>query len=98
MENYTSAGGAHTIAAHVPPTATQTQAWANCTKCHKESDHQPGAGSFLPSSNIKVSIDQNFKFNKDRTLKYEMDKTDGAAHQPGKCSNVSCHFQKTPKW
>jgi hypothetical protein len=44
-----------------------------------------------------VSIDQLFKFNKDRTLKYENDR-DNVNHKAGSCANVSCHYQKTPKW
>jgi hypothetical protein len=98
IENYTSGGGAHTLDAHVPKGALQDQGWANCTKCHNENDHATSPLVFLPSTNIKVSIDAKYKFNSARTVKYEMDKTDGAAHKPASCANVSCHYQKAPKW
>ena len=95
FENYTNAGGAHTLAAHLDPNVTQDQGWVNCSKCHNENDH--ATALVLQPSNVKVSIDQKFKFNKDRTLKYENDRND-ANHKPGSCANVSCHYQKTPKW
>jgi len=98
MENYTGGGGAHTVAAHVSPTANPDDGWVNCTKCHTEADHAMSPVVFLPSTNIKVNMDQKNKFNLANTVKYEMNKTDGAAHTPGSCSNVSCHMQKTPKW
>jgi predicted CxxxxCH...CXXCH cytochrome family protein len=98
MENYTGGGGAHTIVAHISPMATQDQAWANCTNCHNQSDHVTSPAVFNPSSNIKVTVDPKFKFATDRTAKYNSNKLDGNLHIPGNCSNVSCHFQKTPQW
>jgi predicted CxxxxCH...CXXCH cytochrome family protein len=98
MENYSNAGGAHTVAAHVPPTATQGQAWSNCITCHNPADHAPSPVLFLPSTNIKVSIDNKLKFNVAMQPRYGMYTTSGAKHKPGTCGNVSCHYQKTPKW
>jgi len=98
IENYTGGGGAHTIAAHISPNATAIEQWANCTKCHNEADHATSPVQFLPSSNIKVSIDQKFRFNVDKAAKYSSNKLDGAAHVPGTCASVACHLQKTPKW
>jgi hypothetical protein len=99
MENYSGGGGAHTIAGHVSPTANPNQQWANCTNCHNQNDHATSPLVFTPSSNIKVNIDQKFKFDSKRTAKYiPTNKLDGNAHIPGNCSNVSCHFQKTPQW
>ena len=54
-------------------------------------------GAVLQPSNVKVSIDPQFKFNRDRIQKYENDRND-ANHKAGSCSNVACHLQKTPKW
>jgi predicted CxxxxCH...CXXCH cytochrome family protein len=98
MENYSGGGGAHTVAAHLSPTVNPRDGWANCAKCHNENDHVKSPVQFLPSTNIKVSIDQKFRFSVDRAAKYTSNKLDGAAHVPGKCSSVSCHFQKTPDW
>jgi hypothetical protein len=95
IENYTSGGGSHTVDGHIPSSALQDQGWVNCTKCHNENDHATSA--ILQPSNVKVTIDPQFKFNKNRTLKYENDNND-ANHKSGSCANVSCHYQKTPKW
>jgi predicted CxxxxCH...CXXCH cytochrome family protein len=98
IENYSSGGGAHTVAGHISPTADPKDAWVNCSKCHNQNDHAMNPLQFLPSTNIKVSIDQKFRFSVDRAAKYTSNKLDGAAHVPGNCSSVSCHFQKTPQW
>jgi hypothetical protein len=98
IENYTSGGGSHTVAAHVTPGATQDQGWVNCSKCHNENDHATTPLVFLPSTNIKVNIDQKFRFSADRPAKYEMNRNDGSSHAASNCSNISCHYQKTPKW
>ena len=97
-ENYSSAGGSHTIAAHVPPTADPSQGFNNCTNCHNQLDHNMGAG-FASVANIKVTILSRLRFsNTPSFAKYSSNKQDGTAHVSGRCSNVSCHFQKTPKW
>jgi len=96
IENYTGGGGAHTIAGHVNPNAVIADAFTNCTPCHKESDHNMG-GTLQPSG-IKLSIDPKVRFSENRAIKYTSNNLDGAAHVSGNCSNISCHFQKTPKW
>jgi predicted CxxxxCH...CXXCH cytochrome family protein len=98
MENYSGGGGAHTVAGHIPPTAMPSQGWTNCSNCHSESDHAMNPIAFNPSSNIKVTINPKNKFSVNRTPKYTSNKLDGAAHVSGDCSNVDCHFQKSPKW
>jgi len=98
QENYSSGGGAHTVAGHIPPTATPDQGWANCSNCHNENDHAMSPLEFKPSSNIKVNLNPKFKFAADRPITYTSNKLDGSLHVTGNCSNVSCHFQKTPKW
>jgi predicted CxxxxCH...CXXCH cytochrome family protein len=98
QENYSSAGGAHTVAGHIPPTAKPSDAWSNCTNCHNQNDHAMSPISFSPSTNIKVRIDSRERFSPNRTAKYTSNNLDGALHVAGTCSNVACHFQKTPKW
>ncbi len=98
QENYSGGGGAHTVAGHIPPTANPSQAWANCTNCHNQNDHAMSPLAFNPSSNIKVNIDHEYKFSVDRPAKYTSNGLDGALHVSGNCSNIACHFQKTPKW
>jgi hypothetical protein len=99
MESYSGSGGAHTVAGHVSPNADPVQAWANCSKCHNQSDHAMTPRVFSPSTNIKVRIEPRIRFaNVPAMGKYSSNKLDGVNHVPGKCSNVACHFQKSPKW
>jgi predicted CxxxxCH...CXXCH cytochrome family protein len=95
-ENYTGGGGAHTVAGHVNPNAVIADGFANCTPCHNAADHNMGA--ILQPSSVKVSIASRVKFSVDRTPKYTSNNKDGALHVSGNCSNIACHFQKTPKW
>jgi len=99
FQNYTGGGGAHVVNNHVPKTAIASDAWsANCTKCHKESDHVPSPTNFKPSSNIKVNIDQRYRFVSTTQAKYSSNRLDGNLHVTNKCSNISCHFGATPAW
>jgi predicted CxxxxCH...CXXCH cytochrome family protein len=98
IENYSGGGGAHTVKGHISPTADPSQGWVNCSNCHNENDHAMNPIAFNPSSNIKVTINPEFKFDTKRTSKYTSNKLDGTLHVSGNCSNISCHFQKTPKW
>jgi hypothetical protein len=96
IENYTGGGGAHTVAGHVNANAVIADGFANCTPCHSESDHNMAAT--IQPSNIKLSISSKVKFSVDRAPRYSSNGLDGASHVSGNCSNISCHFQKTPKW
>jgi len=99
FQNYTGGGGAHVVNNHVPKTAIASDAWsANCTKCHKQSDHIPSPTNFKPSSNIKVNIDQRYRFVPATQAKYSSNRLDGNLHVTNKCSNISCHFGATPAW
>jgi len=96
MENYTGGGGAHTVDGHVKKDAVIADGWAKCTPCHSEADHRTGVP--IQPSNIKLSIESKVRFSEGRVPKYTSNNLDGDLHVPGTCSNVSCHFQKTPKW
>jgi predicted CxxxxCH...CXXCH cytochrome family protein len=98
IENYSGGGGAHTVPGHISPNATISQQWANCTNCHNQADHVTSPVVFNPSSNIKININMRNRFSDDRTPKYTSNKLDGNLHVSGNCSNIACHFQKTPKW
>jgi len=97
-ENYPGGGGAHTIPNHVSRLANPADGFANCSKCHKASDHQPFTLAFTPSQNIKVSVSQSYRLVSARQAKYSSNKLDASAHLTGTCSNISCHFGATPKW
>jgi len=96
MNNYTNAkiettsgaGGAHTVAGHIPKNAKQSDAWANCNSCHNSSSHNTG-GMPVKQNYVNVVVDSTkYKFNNISAIKYNA----------STCSNVSCHFQKTPNW
>jgi hypothetical protein len=88
IETTTGAGGAHTVAGHIPKNAKQTDGWANCNSCHYNTNHN-GGGMPVNQSFVNVIVDSTkYKFNNISAIKYTT-KT---------CSNVSCHFKKTPNW
>jgi predicted CxxxxCH...CXXCH cytochrome family protein len=97
MENYTGGGGAHTVIGHVDPNAVFTDGFARCTPCHSEADHRTGVDVTVPG-NIKVSIDNSIRFSNTGIPTYTSTTDVNGLHVPGTCSNVACHFQKTPKW
>jgi hypothetical protein len=98
QENYSGAGGAHTVTGHIKPTANPSEGFANCSNCHNSNDHKMSPTVFNPSSNITVSIDSRLRFANGVQGKYSSNKKDGTLHVSGRCSSVACHFQKAPKW
>jgi predicted CxxxxCH...CXXCH cytochrome family protein len=97
-EDYTGAGGAHTINNHVNRDARPADGFAFCSKCHEPLDHITSPTVFLPSENIKVRMNQSFRLVPEKQTNYSSNRLDGTAHQTGVCSNNSCHFGATPKW
>ncbi|HZV81774.1 MAG TPA: CxxxxCH/CxxCH domain-containing protein, partial [Geobacteraceae bacterium] len=97
-EDYPGGGGAHTINNHVVKSANPNDGFANCVSCHSPTDHQTNPVVFLPSKNIKITVDQTFRFEPAKQAVYTSNRLDGAAHLTGTCSNISCHFGATPKW
>jgi len=98
VEDYPGGGGAHAINNHVSKTANPNDGFANCSNCHSPVDHQTSPIVFMPSTNIKVTIDQLLRMEPAKQARYTSNRLDGAAHQTGTCSNISCHFGATPKW
>jgi hypothetical protein len=95
LENYSGGGGAHTVAGHLSPALNVADGWANCTKCHNQADHNTGAAY----STVKVTINPSIRFDNARTpVNNSYAKYGTTSPNAGKCSNVACHFQKTPKW
>lgn len=99
IEDYAGAGGMHTIAGHVKKTATPTDGFTSCTPCHSQSDHQPGSGIANAYQNVQVSLESRIRFsNLAQQPKYSSNRLPAASHITGRCSNVACHFVKSPKW
>jgi len=98
FEDYSSGGSAHTVEKHVSRTAIKTSAFAPCAKCHDASKHTMSPLNFKPSTNIKVLIDQRYRFESAKQAKYTSNRLDDSLHKTGTCSNISCHFGATPAW
>jgi hypothetical protein len=50
-------------------------------------------------SSVKVRINQGLKFSEGRKSNYVTYGLNGtSAPEAGRCTNIACHFQKTPKW
>ena len=95
FEDYTGAGGSHVYQGHIDKAADPAQGWDLCTNCHHEDDHLT-VSSFYQ---VKVrGVNDNRKFNANVQAKYTSNRLDGVNHITGTCYNVSCHFQRTPKW
>ena len=95
LEDYAGGGGAHTVQGHLPSTLTVANgnSYSSCTSCHFEvttgKHNQGGTTPFQPDK-VEVVVDSKFKFNGNASITYDK--------LTGTCSNVSCHFQATPKW
>ena len=98
-QNYSSGGGAHTVQNHVSKNAVVTEGFTNCTRCHNvPTDHEMSPIVFNPSQNIKVNVDQRYRFAPATQAKYTSNRLDGPLHIAGTCSNISCHNGATPAW
>ncbi|MDD2897325.1 MAG: CxxxxCH/CxxCH domain-containing protein [Desulfuromonadaceae bacterium] len=97
-ENYAGGGGAHSVNAHVSKLAKHNDGFAFCVNCHSPADHLTSPEVFKPSTNIKVSVDQRYRFEAAKQFKYTSNRLDDASHVTGNCSNSSCHFGASPKW
>jgi len=101
FEDYSGAGGSHVAAGHVPAGAKWTSGFNLCDGCHTPSDHNT-SGVKNPwrtnqTTGVKVNVRGRLRFDPSVQPKYSSNRLDGGPHVPGKCSNVSCHFQMTPK-
>ncbi|MBL0223997.1 MAG: CxxxxCH/CxxCH domain-containing protein [Geobacteraceae bacterium] len=103
IQNYSGGGGVHAVAGHLNPFIRPTAGFGTagasapgCATCHPENQHNSGAGTFL-TANVQVVVDQQFKFDKNRPIVYT-GKQSGTGKTSGQCSNVACHFQKSPQW
>jgi predicted CxxxxCH...CXXCH cytochrome family protein len=90
FQDYSGGGGAHTVAGHIPKTASESQTMSNCSNCHNinwGTDHGVGGGT-VTKANVNVIVDTKFKFNSASPITYNA----------STCSNVSCHFKPSPNW
>jgi predicted CxxxxCH...CXXCH cytochrome family protein len=100
LQNYSGGGGVHAVQGHLALTTVKTQGFsAACATCHygvNSTTTHNLYGNFS-THHVQVVIDPKFKFDKNRSIVYNGVRT-GASKKSGTCSNVECHFQKTPLW
>ena len=97
FEDYSGAGGSHIVSGHIPKNADPAKNWVLCNSCHDSNDHNMG-GDFTKASQIKVTVSSRLRFKSAVMPTYTSNRLNGASHLVGNCSNVSCHFQSSPKW
>jgi predicted CxxxxCH...CXXCH cytochrome family protein len=111
-EDYNDGGGAHVKAGHVNPAAKPSDGWSNCAVCHSDGSMSPGTHQlknppYPPNKptqiDITIDLDDNYKFNNSHPLgrgQYSgpLNGQWTTGNSTGYCSNVSCHFQRTPRW
>lgn len=89
-----TAGGGGYHKKHLLPTIVVANEFTPCLPCHPSDAlgfHKQGGGT-VDSANVNVfyAADTGYRFDAARTKRFNStDKT---------CSNISCHFQKTPAW
>jgi predicted CxxxxCH...CXXCH cytochrome family protein len=109
MQNYSGGGGVHDVAGHLAPTLKASQGIRQakidaCKNCHGDTfasgQHNQASAGFSNFSTkfVQVVVDANFKFDKNRPIVYNGTRLVSGSKTTGTCSNVSCHFQKSPVW
>jgi hypothetical protein len=104
LQNYSGGGGVHDVAGHLALTTKASDGWNNvngvgCTTCHygvNTGNTHNLYGNFS-THHVQVVIDPNFKFDSRRPITYTSQKAAVTATK-GTCTNVACHFQKSPRW
>jgi predicted CxxxxCH...CXXCH cytochrome family protein len=98
VEDYTGGGGAHTINSHVTRTARPEDGFAYCIKCHSPADHMTSPVVYNPMLHIKVNINNRYRLEAAKQVRYTSNRLLNGLHLTGTCSNISCHYGATPKW
>jgi predicted CxxxxCH...CXXCH cytochrome family protein len=97
-QNYSGGGGVHSVAGHLALNIKPDDQFSPCATCHPSTalTHNEGFGQFS-THNVQVVIQAKFKFDKSRPIVYNA-KQSGTGKTSGTCSNVECHFRKSPIW
>jgi predicted CxxxxCH...CXXCH cytochrome family protein len=90
VEDYAGGGGHH--ASHLLATVAITDGFTPCLPCHPSGTHNQGGGTVV-KANINVNddpADLTYRFDSGRAKRYTV--------ATMSCSNISCHYQPTPRW
>jgi predicted CxxxxCH...CXXCH cytochrome family protein len=100
LQNYSGGGGVHSVAGHLALTVKASDGFSSaCATCHYgiNSNTTHNLYGNFSTHNVQVVIDPKFKFDKNRPIVYNGVRS-GASKTAGTCTNVECHFQKSPIW
>ena len=103
FEDYSGGGGAHSVFAHVSPTAKPLDGFNACTTCHAQgsSSHNGTTPVKANIANVTVKMVQTKQFvsGPGKFSVYTSAKfTAPPTNKTGTCFNVNCHIGKSPKW
>lgn len=102
FEDYSGGGGAHTVAAHVSPTARPADGFSACTTCHYDGSNAHNGTTPVKTNiaNVSVKLTQKRQFKPGVMSVYTSAKfVTPPNNKTGTCYNLNCHFQKVPfKW
>lgn len=102
FEDYSGGGGAHSVAAHVSPTARPSDGFTACTTCHFDGVNSHNGTTPVKSNigNVTVKLTQKRQFKPGVQSIYTSAKfLTPPNNKTGTCYNLNCHFQKVPfKW
>lgn len=105
FEDYSGGGGAHLVAAHVPPTATPDQGWAVCSVCHNGGADSPAPYHKMITpvknhiDNVTISVSPKLRFKNAFTVYTgALLVNPPAQNRTGSCYNISCHMNRSARW
>jgi predicted CxxxxCH...CXXCH cytochrome family protein len=101
FEDYSGGGGAHSVAAHVSPTAKPGDGFNACTACHNlgSSAHNGTTPVKSNIANVSVKLTQTKQFKSGTLSIYSSAKfVTPPNNKSGTCFNLNCHIGKSLKW
>jgi hypothetical protein len=101
FEDYSGGGGAHSVAAHVAPTAKPADGFNACNTCHAQgsSSHNGTTPVKANIGNVTVKLTQTKQFKSGTLSIYSSAKfVTPPNNKSGTCFNLNCHIGKSPKW
>ncbi|MBT0663738.1 CxxxxCH/CxxCH domain-containing protein [Geobacter pelophilus] len=101
FEDYSGGGGAHSVAAHVSPTAKPGDGFNACATCHNlgSSAHNGTTPVKSNIANVSVKLTQTKQFKSGTLSIYSSAKfVTPPNNKSGTCFNLNCHIGKSLKW
>jgi hypothetical protein len=100
-QDYNFGGGSHTVAGHIDPTVTASDAWTPCRTCHmnEEGSHTKNTGELSAGTNVTVAVTTTYQIGPSAPSYNGSVGPLPTVGPPWKtCDNVSCHYGLSPDW